>query len=136
MMHWKSSLSNLSILLLGNKIAYFFKVSMTFEEMLPAMYEVMYTNNLKPDNRNVLLKNVYILTIIGDFMTPATLIFFVMQEKGPYLFQLLTILPICFANEINWFILKHQGLTMDFDINENLLGKTKSGGTTHTVLLN
>lgn len=136
MMHWKSSLSNLSILLLGNKMAYFFKVSTTFEEMLPALYEVMYTNNLKPDDRNVLLKNVYILTIIGDFMTPATLIFFVTQEKGPYLFQLLTTLPICFANEINWFILKHQGLTMDFDINENLPGKTKSEGTTHTMLLN
>lgn len=94
-------MSNLSILLLGNKMAYFFKVSTTFEEMLPALYEVMYTNNLKPDDRNVLLKNVYILTIIGDFMTPATLIFFVTQEKGPYLFQLLTTLPICFANEIN-----------------------------------
>lgn len=93
------------------RMTHLFKASATFDEKLLAVYNVMYTNNLKPDYRDVLFAGGMFTSwqLLQNFMTPSTLIFFVKHIKRTCLTQLFRTLPIYL--KIRWRCLKYQVLT-------------------------
>ena len=93
------------------RMTHLFKASATFDEKLLAVYNMMYTNNLKPDYRDVLFAEGMFTSwqLLQNFMAPSTLIFFVKHIKRTCLTQLFTTLPIYLI--IRWRCLKYQVLT-------------------------
>ena len=89
---------------------HFLKAKAIFDDMLPAVYYVMFTQNKKPDEKDAFItpKNVFILKIITELHDIIIHIFSIKQIKGTYLFQLFTILLIFL--QVRWKNLRQQML--------------------------
>ena len=69
------------------RMAHFLKASRVFDEMLPAVYDVMYTKGVKEDDRDILFtpKNVFILKVMADLDNDFNAFYLKKADKGDLL---------------------------------------------------
>ena len=155
--HFKSSVKNIELLddameiLEASKLhliswcqtrmAHFLNASKVFDDMLPAIYDVMFTKNVRKEERDILFtpQNIFILKIISQHQPIFESRFLRKADKGNLLVTTVFNIADSFATEMSAFE-THEAdefkESMKFDTNGNLLTTTKIGGNARTMLLN
>ena len=105
------------------RMAHFLKASAVFDNMLPALYDVMYTKNVKEDDREVLFtpKNIFILKIVADLDHVFNCHYLKKADKGDLLVSTVLVFEAAKADE---FV-----DSLKFDINGNLNATIKIEGS-------
>ena len=125
------------------RMAHFLKAARVFDEMLPGVYDVMYTKDVKEDDRDILFtpKNVFILKIMSELDPLFNAHYLKKADKGDLLVSTVFDLAHSFADEMNEFSSKKADDFLDslkFDVNGNLQASisVKGSSNKHTITLN
>ena len=126
------------------KIGHFLKAEAIFDDKLPAVYDVMFTQNIKPDESDALItpKNLFILKIIAElnYIYNYNSHFLRKADKDNLLVSTVYNTANSFASKVKEFEAANADQFMNslyFDDKRNLLlRKTKDRGNDHKMLLN
>ena len=124
-------------------MAHFLNAAKVFDDLMPAIYDVMYTKDVKEDERNILFtpKNVFILKIIAELDHIFNAHYLKPADKGDLLVSTVYNIAKSFADEMLGFDTNNADKfvnSLTFDENGNLQATAKISGRSnkHTITLN
>ena len=122
-------------------MAHFLKSCNVFEEMLPAVYDIMYTRGIRVDERDQLFtaSNIVIIKLMAELHPFFADHYLRKSDTGDSLVSTVYNNAAVFANDMEKFETQKSDAFRDklkLDENGNLIGSTQVKSNVHTMILN